>query len=297
MAAPDKRPAVLAPSGRRDTGAMHTSSPPSRRRCLQWAGAALTALALPPLVAGDGLAKAGGRLTADFDPISAIWLGYDPGHEAFTADLVQLLSPHVPIRMLVRDAQAQARAMLLLRSRGINTLQLSFVHDERAPFFVRDAAVFGLDGRDKPFIVDFAWTHYGWSNWCRRTFAGSRAQANDCARTDDLDTGALDQRMAAALGLASLASPLAIEGGGVEVNGRRGRRSKNSCWPCRACARWSGCRTVWHTTPCTGPPSSVITWAGGPAAIRTNSCVLPTRIPCCWPGSTRRRRAAIRWRG
>ena len=203
---------------------------PSRRRCLQWAGGALAGMALAPLAVADDPAMAGARLSADFDPIAAIWLGYDPGHEAFTADLAQLLAPHVPLKMLVRDAEAQARAMAVLRSRGVNALQVAFVQDGRAPFFVRDSAVFGLDGRGRPFIVDFQWTHYGWTNWCRRTFAGSRARALDCARTDDVETGALDRRLAGALGLASLASPLAIEGGGVEVNGRGTLIANASLW-------------------------------------------------------------------
>ncbi len=204
---------------------------PSRRSCLQWAAcSALGGLGLSQRAAADGLIVAGAHLTADFDPVAAIWLGYDPGHEAFTADLVQVLAAHVPIRMLVRDDEAQARATSVLRSRGLNTRGVRFVQDERAPFFVRDGAVFGLDGRGKPFIVDFQWTHYGWSNWCRRTFAGSRTRARDCARTDDVATGALDQRLAAALGLASFASSLAIEGGGVEVNGRGTIIANASLW-------------------------------------------------------------------
>ena len=47
---------------------------------------------------------------------------------------------------------------------------------------VRDGAVFGVDGSDRPFIVDFQWTHYGWTNWCRRVFAGSRAPARGWTR-------------------------------------------------------------------------------------------------------------------
>ncbi len=207
-----------------------TSEPISRRGCLHMAGAALAGLALTPFAQAMVPTLAGARLTADFDPVAAIWLGYDPGHETFTADLAQVLWPHVPIKMLVRDAEAQARAMLLLRSRGLNAAKVQFVRDGRAPFFVRDGAVFGLDGRSDPFIVDFQWTHYGWTNWCRRTFAGSRARARDCARTDDLETGAFDQRLAAALGLASFASPLAIEGGGVEVNGRGTIIANASLW-------------------------------------------------------------------
>jgi len=192
----------------------------SRRQCLRWAGAGLAALAAPLVVHADGVEPDGARLTADFDPVGAMWLGYDPGHEAFTAELARLLLPHVPLRMLVHDADAQARAQALLSGEGLDASQVPVLLDARAPFFLRDAAVFGVEGSGRPFIVDFQWTHYGWSNWCRRTFAGSRAQARDCARTDDIDTGGVDQRLADALGLAYFSSPLAIEGGGVEVNGR-----------------------------------------------------------------------------
>ncbi len=211
--------------GRRDTACMihcvlEEPPQPTRRQTLRWAGAALAGLALPLRANADGVVLQGARLTADFDPVAAIWLGYDPGHATFTSDLARILMPYLPIKMLVRDADAQTRAMLLLRSQGLDTSQVPFVLDPRAPFFVRDGAVFGVDGKEKPFIVDFQWTHYGWTNWCHRTFAGSGAQARACARTDDLESGGLDQRLASALGLAYFSTPLAIEGGGVEVNGR-----------------------------------------------------------------------------
>ncbi len=106
----------------------------SRRRFLQSAGAGLGALALPQLADADGITLAGARLSADFDPVAAIWLGYDPGHEAFTAELAQALWPHVPIKMLVRDAEAQAKAMVLLRARGLDAARVAFVQDGRAPF-------------------------------------------------------------------------------------------------------------------------------------------------------------------
>lgn len=217
-----KVPIHISGRARRDTAFMMQALPshPSRRQCLKWTGAGLAALALPAVTMADGVAAQGARLTADFDPVAAMWLGYDPGHAAFTADLARMLMPHVAIKMLVRDGAAQASAVMLLRAQGLDASQVPFVLDARSPFFVRDGAVFGVDGREKPFIVDFQWTHYGWTNWCRRTFAGSRAQARDCARTDDLDSGGFDQRLAGALGLGYFSSPLAIEGGGVEVNGR-----------------------------------------------------------------------------
>jgi agmatine deiminase len=175
---------------------------------------------LPVWAGRDVSLGRGARITADFDPIAAIWLGYDAGHEAFTADLAEALWPHVPIRMLVRDAEAEGLARAVLRSRGLDADKLRFVYDTRAPFFVRDAVVFGLDGERQPFVVDFRWTYYGWSNWCRRTFRGSQPRPESCARADGLDTGSLDRRLGDVLGLATFSSALAIEGGGVEVNGQ-----------------------------------------------------------------------------
>lgn len=201
----------------------HTVIPAfSRRRALLGAALAGALAAFTPARSQTGLGKiaSGARITADFDPVTAIWLGYDAGHAAFTADLAQALWPHVPIRMLVRDAEAEGHAREILRSRALDASKVRFVRDARAPFFVRDAVVFGVDGARQLFVVDFRWTYYGWSNWCRRTFGGSQPRPGSCSRADGLDTGSLDRRLGDALGLATFQSALAIEGGGVEVNGQ-----------------------------------------------------------------------------
>lgn len=190
-----------------------------RRHALQGALATLGALVLPPAARADGLATAGARLTADFDPVATLWLGHDIGHETFTADMAAALWTHVPIGMLVRGEDAEKRARLLLARRGLDPRQVQFVHDPQAPFFMRDPVVFGLDGEDAAFVVDFQWTHYGWRHWCRRVHPDDPDEADACARTDDVHTGALDRRFAEALGMGMFRSPLAIEGGGIEVNG------------------------------------------------------------------------------
>ncbi len=197
--------------------------PVDRRRRRAIFGAAMACAAgalLPSWARGDALLAPGARITADFDPVAAIWLGYDAGHEVFTADLAKALWPHVPIRMLVRDGDAENRARQLLQRNGLDAARVGFVQDAHAPYFVRDAAVFGLDGRRRPFVVDFRWTYYGWSNWCRRTFKGRQPRPESCAGANSLDAGELDRRFGDKLGLTSFRSSLAIEGGGVEVNGQ-----------------------------------------------------------------------------
>jgi agmatine deiminase len=194
--------------------------PWSRRRCLRAAAAFLGGMALPFAAGADGPQVDGARLAADFDPIAAMWLGYDDGHETFTADLAEALWPHVPVRMLVRDAQAQARAIALLAGRGLDAGKVQFTLDPAARFFVRDSAVFGADGAGRPFIVDFQWSDYGLVDWCRRRHGRNNPQFAECAAPRERDAGAVDQRLADALGLARFSTPLAMEGGGVEVNGQ-----------------------------------------------------------------------------
>src|SRR5690606_32455596 len=150
----------------------------------------------------------------------AMWLGYDAGHETFTGDLAEALWPHVRIRLLVRDFETRAAAIALLASRGLDTSQVQFFENPAALFFVRDSAVFGADGEGRPFIVDFQWTGYGLANWCRRLHGRGSAQAIECATAIDRDAGAVDARLANALDIPRFTTSLAMEGGGVEVNGR-----------------------------------------------------------------------------
>jgi len=114
----------------------------------------------------------GARLTADFEPQAAMWLGHDAGHEDFTADLAAELHPQLPLKMLVRDASAEAEARALLALRNVPADRVQYLRHPQAIFFTRDAAVFGLDALGRLAVVDFRWSHYGWSAWCRRRHAG-----------------------------------------------------------------------------------------------------------------------------
>lgn len=182
----------------------------------------LAAAALSPaahaLTAPPGAAAP--RLTADFEPQAAVWLGYDAGHETFTRDLATALQPHVRLKMLVRGDDDEARARAVLAGGEVDLSQVQFVHDPRALFFVRDAAVFGRDDLGRLAVVDFRWTHYGWRSWCRQRHPQDRAAAADCALRDHDTSDTTDRRLADTLGAAVYRSPLAMEGGGVEVNGQ-----------------------------------------------------------------------------
>jgi agmatine deiminase len=162
----------------------------------------------------------GARLTADFEPQAAMWLGHDAGHEDFTADLAAELHPQLPLKMLVRDASAEAEARALLALRNVPADRVQYLRHPQAIFFTRDAAVFGLDALGRLAVVDFRWSHYGWSAWCRRRHAGDVGAAARCAEADEGPADALDRDLADSLGASVFRSSLAMEGGGVEVNGQ-----------------------------------------------------------------------------
>ena len=73
------------------------ATPQPRRRALRAAGMACGAgMVWPAGARSDGPLAHGARMTADFDPVAAIWLGYDAGHEAFTLSLIHISEPTRP---------------------------------------------------------------------------------------------------------------------------------------------------------------------------------------------------------
>ncbi|MBK7263436.1 MAG: agmatine deiminase family protein [Rubrivivax sp.] len=207
---------------------------PNRRRVLTAGAAALLANAPG---AGQALTDdpwgAAARLSADFEPLAAMWLGYDAGHEALTAELAAQLQPFVPLKLLVRDAGAEVAARALLGRRGVAVDRVQFVREPQGLFFVRDAAVFAHDASGRPSIVDFRWSHYGWAAWCRQRHAGRPTEAARCAAVDDPAPDDLDRHLADGQGLQRFASPLAMEGGGVEVNGQGLLIANQALWVSR----------------------------------------------------------------
>jgi agmatine deiminase len=198
---------------------MNNFSDMRRRPLLKAAGLSL----LAPWGAARGSLATGtmdqARLAADFEPLAAMWLGYDEGHAAFTAALAQALAPHVPLKLLVRDDHAEGQARALLAASGVPAERVQVFQHPQAMFFMRDAAVFGHDGQGGLALVDMRWSHYGWATWCQRRH-GRGPEASACAAGDSEAADALDRDIAVMTGAAVFRSALAMEGGGVEVNGQ-----------------------------------------------------------------------------
>ena len=175
-------------------------------------GAAAAAPAAPP----DG----GFRIPGSFEPLGALWLGFDRGHATWTAAMVATLVPHVPLRFLVRDEAAAQEARHTLHDLGVEVERLRFHVDPHAAFFVQDAAVFAIDGRGRIAVVDLKWSGHGLAAWCQRRFAGNVDQAAACASSVDRERDTLSRTIAVFAGAKVIDTELHLEGGGVEVNGR-----------------------------------------------------------------------------
>lgn len=159
-------------------------------------------------------------MVGDFEPARAVWLGYDAGHAALTAQLAAALQPHVELRLLVAEAPQIDAARALLQGAGVDTARVRFDVERQAIYFVRDAAVFSRGPAAQLGVVDFRWSHYGLAAWCRRRHVGEAQRAAQCAAAaDDASREELDRSIARLAGARVYSSSLYLEGGGIEVNG------------------------------------------------------------------------------
>lgn len=154
-------------------------------------------------------------LAADFDPVSRLWLGLAPGHEAMTQGLVDALAPHVNLGFVVPDEGSAQGARALHPPARV-------VVEPLATYFLRDVAVFSREPDAGLGVVDFRASQYGAAVWCRarRAPGDERDACVAHAERSAAERDGLDRALAQRLGARVHRTPLALEGGGVEVNGR-----------------------------------------------------------------------------
>ncbi|MBL8345689.1 MAG: agmatine deiminase family protein [Rubrivivax sp.] len=167
----------------------------------------------------------GFRFFGEFEPLSAVWLSYDAGHAAMSLGLAAALGPHVALRFVVGDAQAEAEARRALAAQGVSLgmahgKAVQFVHEPLASYFLRDMAVFTRAGEGRPGVVDFRWTQYGVPAWCARRWRGDPGVIASCSANADYSREELAQALARHAGARLHRSSVALEGGGFETNGR-----------------------------------------------------------------------------
>lgn len=166
----------------------------------------------------------GFRVRGEFEPVRAVWLSYDAGHEDMTVGLVAALQPHVALKLLVADTAAAEQALARLRARGLSLQGITTLQHPLASFFLRDMAVFsagpGADGQPALGVVDLRWTDDGTPAWCARRHALDPVEAAHCMASAAMVHEELDLAIAGLAGAQVQRSALAMEGGGIEVNGQ-----------------------------------------------------------------------------
>lgn len=163
------------------------------------------------------------RLAAEFEPQAAVWMSAqvdDPDFMRVTADMVRALQPHVRVRMLVRDEATAAKTRELLRQQGVDGDDIQFAIDARATFFLRDAAVYLIDGQGGLGVLDLQWSLYGLPGWLQRLYPGDPERAARYAGQVDMQRDDLDRSMARRANATLIAAPICLENACIEVNGR-----------------------------------------------------------------------------
>jgi agmatine deiminase len=160
------------------------------------------------------------RISGEFEPTKAVWLGYDGGHTELTVALVKALKPHVALKLVAVDDVNRKAARDLLTSHGISLDKIEFLVEPKSLFFFRDVAVFANAADDKRIVINMRWQYYGQPGWCKRRHGSNSERLTTCTAT------ALDTHNDFGIAVARLAgvpvqhSNLILEGGAIETNGK-----------------------------------------------------------------------------
>jgi agmatine deiminase len=162
----------------------------------------------------------GYRISAEFEPTKAIWLGYDVGHKELTVALVKALKPYVSLKLVSVDAANNSSARDLLVSNGIALDNVEFLTEPKSLFFCRDVAVFANAPKKPLNAIIFRWQYYGMPGWCKRRHGEKSERLNECIGAAVSNKNDFGEALARQASVQTLQSNLIIEGGAIETNGK-----------------------------------------------------------------------------
>lgn len=162
------------------------------------------------------------RIPAEFEPTRAVWLGYsdDPEFSPVTVRIAAALLPHVQVVIVAKDEGELAHARSAIAAASLDQTRVAFLHHEASRFFIRDYNVFSV-GPAGLGVVDFQFNSYGLPGWCADyLYPNQSERAARCASFLDPVPANLDQWVGRHLRVPVFTSPLFLEGGAIEVNGK-----------------------------------------------------------------------------
>lgn len=152
------------------------------------------------------------RTPAEWEPHERVWLTWfgQGRRDSVSAEMVRALAPHVKLTINVMDEPMKSSARTFLATQGIESSSVDFTVDPDVDYFVRDYTFFVKEAADKPRVVDFRYTNYG----------RFLPNAPPAMPESEKKFGQWEGRLAGQLGLPLVTSDLALEGGGVDTNGK-----------------------------------------------------------------------------
>jgi agmatine deiminase len=136
--------------------------------------------------------------------------------------MIEALLPFVRIKVVTESDSIQSVCQLYLANRNIDTTQIQFYVIPDNEFWMRDhGAVFLKNKLGEKEVVDFGWNTYGIKSWMMNLYENDQ-QKVDSTMNKMLASkrGKVDSLMAVAENIPIRKSPVFIEGGAIEVNGK-----------------------------------------------------------------------------
>lgn len=183
---------------------------------------AASAAVLPTQAAWKALGQSSGlnwRLPGEFEPTKAVWLDYSSHFKDEIGRIVTALVPHTHVVVVADDYGEIVTAEDWLRELGVDASRFTVVMYPGARLFIRDLNLFGVAG-DHLGVVGFQWNGYGLPGRCQSLYPGDPEKAEYCAGGVDDLAGQFAEWVAGYKNAHPHISPLFMEGGAIEVNGR-----------------------------------------------------------------------------
>lgn len=165
---------------------------------------------------GTGPAVTGGAsgfsFPPEWHPHEAVWIGWSKGlfgaedHERLRLDMLEALTPHVPVTINVEDEESAAQITGMMAGRSIDAAKVAFHIQETVDLWVRDTGPLFVSDGGRLQIAAFRWGNYG--------FPWPWSSPGQMAR------GKAPRQIAAARAYRLFESDVVAEGGGLDVNSR-----------------------------------------------------------------------------
>lgn len=156
----------------------------------------------------------------EWHPHETVWMGWyeyvtnQPEHVKLRLEMLAALTPHVPVTMIVRNAETAELVKAKAAEAGIDTDRIVFLIQPTVDVWTRDCGpLFVSDGKTRE-LAAFEWRNYGFP-WPLNM---------------DMQRGELDQEIGERLGLTLRSSDVVAEGGGLEVNSRTLITYRDALW-------------------------------------------------------------------